>query len=41
MRNRGNSLAGAEDCMPATHMGNGTPAEGEVDEEGNGEAATA
>ena len=40
-RNRRNPLASAEDRTPATHTGNGTPAEGEVDEDENGEAATA
>jgi Ino eighty subunit 2 len=39
-RNRRNPLATAEDRTPATHTGNGTPAEGEVDEEENGEVAT-
>jgi len=34
-------LASAEDRTPATHTGNGTPAEGEVDEEESGEAAAA
>jgi Ino eighty subunit 2 len=34
-------LASAEDRTPATHTGNGTPAEGEVDEEENGEIAAA
>jgi Ino eighty subunit 2 len=38
-RNRRNPLASAEDRTPATHTGNGTPAEGEVDEEESGEAA--
>ncbi|KAH9981561.1 hypothetical protein BJV74DRAFT_879232 [Russula compacta] len=37
-RNRRNPLASAEDRTPATHTGNGTPAEGEVDEEESGEA---
>ena len=36
-RNRRNPLASAEDRTPATHTGNGTPAEGEVDEEEIGE----
>jgi Ino eighty subunit 2 len=40
-RNRRNPLASAEDRTPATHTGNGTPAEGEVDEDESGEAATA
>jgi hypothetical protein len=34
-----NQLASAEDRTPATHTGNGTPAEGEVDEEESGEVA--
>jgi Ino eighty subunit 2 len=38
-RNRRNPLASAEDRTPATHTGNGTPAEGEVDEEENYEVA--
>jgi len=38
-RNKRNQLASAEDRTPATHTGNGTPAEGEVDEEESGEAA--
>ena len=37
-RNRRNPLASAEDRTPATHTGNGTPAEGEVDEDESGEA---
>jgi len=36
-RNRHNQLA--EDRTPATHTGNGTPGEGEVDEEESGEVA--
>ncbi|KAI0291270.1 hypothetical protein BC826DRAFT_1106026 [Russula brevipes] len=40
-RNRRNPLASAEDRTPATHTGNGTPAEGEVDEEESGETAVA
>ena len=40
-RNRRNPLASAEDRTPATHTGNGTPAEGEVDEEESGEVAMA
>ena len=40
-RNRRNPLASAEDRTPATHTGNGTPAEGEVDEDESGEVATA
>jgi Ino eighty subunit 2 len=40
-RNRRNPLASAEDRTPATHTGNGTPAEGEVDEEENGETTAA
>ncbi len=40
-RNRRNPLASAEDRTPATHTGNGTPAEGEVDEEESGEVAAA
>jgi Ino eighty subunit 2 len=40
-RNRRNPLASAEDRTPAAHTGNGTPAEGEVDEEENGENAAA
>jgi Ino eighty subunit 2 len=32
-RNRRNPLASAEDRTPASHTGNGTPAEGEVDED--------
>jgi Ino eighty subunit 2 len=40
-RNKRNPLASAEDRTPATHTGNGTPAEGEVDEDESGEAATA
>jgi hypothetical protein len=39
MRNRRNLLASEEDPTPATHADNGTPAEGEIDEEENGEAA--
>jgi Ino eighty subunit 2 len=39
-RNRRNPLASAEDRTPATHTGNGTPAEGEVDEDESGEVAT-
>ena len=35
-RNRRNPLASAEDRTPATHTGNGTPAEGEIDEEESG-----
>jgi Ino eighty subunit 2 len=38
-RNRRNPLASAEDRTPATHTGNGTPAEGEVDEDENVEVA--
>jgi Ino eighty subunit 2 len=38
-RNRRNPLASAEDRTPATHTGNGTPAEGEVEEDESGEAA--
>jgi len=38
-RNRHNQLASAEDRTPATHTSNGTPAEGEVDEEERGEVA--
>ncbi|KAH9958478.1 hypothetical protein BC827DRAFT_1269531 [Russula dissimulans] len=34
-----NQLASAKDRTPATHTGDGTPAEGEVDEEESGEAA--
>ena len=40
-RNKRNPLASVEDRTPAIHMGNGTPAEGEVDEEENGETAAA
>jgi len=40
-RNRRNPLASAEDRTPATHTGNGTPAEGEVDEDESGEVAMA
>src|SRR5712671_4406848 len=40
-RNRRNQLASVEDRTPATHTGNGTPAEGEVDEEESGEVAAA
>ena len=40
-RNRRNPLASAEDRTPATYTGNGTPAEGEVDEDENGENAAA
>jgi len=36
-RNRHNQLASAEDHTPATHTDNGTPAEGEVDEEESGD----
>jgi Ino eighty subunit 2 len=39
-RNRRNPLASAEDRTPATHTGNGTPAEGEVDEDKNVEVAS-
>ncbi|SRR6266852_4104496 len=39
-RNRRNPLASAEDRTPATHTGNGTPAEGEVDEDESGEVPT-
>ena len=35
-RNRRNPLASAEDRTPAPHTGDGTPAEGEVDEEESG-----
>jgi Ino eighty subunit 2 len=38
-RNRRNQLASVEDRTPATHTGNGTPAEGEVDEEESAEVA--
>jgi hypothetical protein len=41
MRNGRNSLASEENSTPATHADNGTPAEGEIDEEENGEAAAA
>ena len=41
IRNRRNPLVSAEDRTFATHTGNGTPAEGEVDEEENGETAAA
>ena len=40
-RNRQSPLASAEDRTPATYTGNGTPAEGEVDEEENVETAAA
>jgi Ino eighty subunit 2 len=40
-RNRRNPLASAEDRTPATHTGNGTPAEGEMDEDESGEAMIA
>jgi Ino eighty subunit 2 len=40
-RNRRNPLASAEDRTPATHTGNGTPAEGEVEEDESGEVAMA
>ncbi|KAI9507129.1 hypothetical protein F5148DRAFT_1276325 [Russula earlei] len=36
-----NHLASAEDRTPATHTGNGTPAEGEIDEEESGEVVVA
>jgi len=39
-RNRHDQLASAEDRAPATHTGDGTPAEGEVDEGESGEVAT-
>ena len=38
-RNRRNALASADDRTPATQTGNGTPAEGEPEEEENGEVA--
>lgn len=38
-RNRRNALASAEDRTPATQTGNGTPAEGELEEEESGEVA--
>ncbi|KAH9957719.1 hypothetical protein BC827DRAFT_1137467, partial [Russula dissimulans] len=38
-RNRRNQLASAEGRTPATHAGNGKPAEGEVDKEESAEAA--
>ncbi|KAH9163804.1 hypothetical protein EDB89DRAFT_1859831 [Lactarius sanguifluus] len=38
-RNRRNALATAEDRTPATQTGNGTPAEGEPEEEESGEVA--
>ena len=38
-RNRRNALASAEDRTPATQTGNGTPAEGEPEEEESGEIA--
>jgi Ino eighty subunit 2 len=38
-RNRRNALASAEDRTPATQTGNGTPAEGEPEEEESGEVA--
>ena len=41
MRNRRNPLASEEGPMRATHAGNGTPTEGEIDKEENGEAAAA
>ncbi|KAH9955656.1 hypothetical protein BC827DRAFT_1158134 [Russula dissimulans] len=37
---RCNQLANVEDRVLATHTGNGTPAEGEVDEGESGEVAT-
>jgi len=41
-RNRRNPLASAEDRTPATHTGgNGTPAEGEMEEDENGDVAVA
>lgn len=38
-RNRRNALASADDRTPATQTGNGTPAEGEPEEEESGEVA--
>ena len=40
-RNKRNPLASAEVRTPAIHTGNGTLAEGEVDEDKNGETAAA